>query len=410
MNALAPQAAHSEYGASSMYRWSKCPGSINACKGIPNRESKYASEGSDAHALLAYCLRNETTPDFYIDKQQMMEGRTFTPDEDMCDAVQIGIDAVNEKYINGGKLLIEQRFDLSDVHPGAFGTADIVIWEDNTQTLYVMDYKHGAGVYVEVENNPQLMYYGLGALMALKVPAKKIVLVVIQPRCGDPANAVREWEMDAIDLIDFRADLKGYINATLDPNAPLIPGKHCGFCLKPPNCEALNNKQQVLARLEFRQDLSYDPDKLALALESVPMMKAWIKAVDEFAYAEAEAGRLIPRHKLVAKIGRRKWKDEEDARSTLLDLCAPEKVMKAPSLKSPAQVEKEIGKGIIDGMTTTESSGHVLVPETDKRLPVKPAAQQEFAAVTIEGTAKVIEAKPQPEKTNAKAKPKIKFK
>ena len=49
-----------------------------------------------------------------------------------------------------GKRHIEQQFDLSSVHHGCFGTADAVIWDAKAKLLTVMDYKHGAGIPVNV--------------------------------------------------------------------------------------------------------------------------------------------------------------------------------------------------------------------------------------------------------------------
>ncbi|MEK4103136.1 DUF2800 domain-containing protein [Paenibacillus sp. FSL R10-2791] len=59
-------------------------------------------------------------------------------------------------------VLIEQRLDFSKYVEGGFGTGDCVLISDGT--LHIVDYKHGQGVLVEVEDNPQMMLYALGAL------------------------------------------------------------------------------------------------------------------------------------------------------------------------------------------------------------------------------------------------------
>ena len=211
--------AHSKLGASGMYRWVRCPGSVALIEklALPNFTSSYAVEGSDAHALAALCLTKNHNPGFYIGKTISPEGRKFTVTEEMAEAVQVYVDAVDAVIPNtsgGYEVQIEKRFDLSAVHPGCFGTADAVIWHAFSKTLYVFDYKHGAGIAVEVENNPQLLYYGLGALLASGYPAKRVKLVIVQPRCDHANGPVRDWEIDAIDLLDFRADLKAYAEAT----------------------------------------------------------------------------------------------------------------------------------------------------------------------------------------------------
>lgn len=59
-------------------------------------------------------------------------------------------------------VLIEQRVDFSRWVEQGFGTSDAIIISDGT--LRVVDYKHGLGVLVEADNNPQMMCYALGAL------------------------------------------------------------------------------------------------------------------------------------------------------------------------------------------------------------------------------------------------------
>lgn len=374
--------AHSRLGASSMYRWSACPGSVRLCEGVESKSSKYAEEGSDAHALAAYCLRRFHNPGFHIGKWLDSDGRHFFITQEMADAVQVYVDAVREAAPEGTPLQVEQRFDLSEVHDGCFGTADAVVWRDAEKRLTVFDYKHGAGLPVTVENNPQLQYYGLGALLASGYPARTVRLVIVQPRCDHPDGPVRSWEIDAIDLLDFRADLKAYAAATEKPGAPLVPGDHCRFCPAAPLCPALAAKAQDVAKLDFGPALSYDPQKLTLALDSLPVLEGWIKNVREFAYAEAEAGRMPPGYKLVAKRAMRKWRDEGEVIDALQTVYSDEDLFEPRKLRSPAQMEKVVPKDTLAPFITAESSGHALVPESDKRPAVRLDAKEEFAAIS----------------------------
>lgn len=376
-----------------MYRWAACPGSVReAAKAPKSVSSAYAEEGSDAHALAAYCLeRGEYSSASHIGEKMEVDGRSFTPDKDMTDAVDVYINHLFDECSGDGneQSFIEHGFDLSSIHEGCFGTADHVRWRPATKTLTVTDYKHGAGLPVEVENNKQLLYYGLGALVTLGLPAKTVKLTIVQPRCEHPDGPIRSTEIEAFELIEFGAELKMLATATEDPNAPLVPGDHCRFCPAAKDCPALTAKRQLIARSEFSPVLSYDPAKLREALDAIPGVEAQIKAVREFAYAEAEAGRCPPGYKLVAKRATRKWRDEEEAKSSLCKLVTDddlyEELFEPKYLKSPAQVEKLLGKGKIDNLTISESSGHVLAPEDDKRPAVKLAAKEEFTALPAPG-------------------------
>lgn len=376
--------AHSRIGASSMYRWSQCPGSVRLCDGVESKASEYAEEGSDAHHLAALCLANVERPEIYAGKTLVRDGRSFAVDRAMAEAVAVYVEHVQMTHRAGDVELIEHQFDLSSVHPGLFGTADNVVWRDSEKRLTVRDYKHGAGILVSPVANPQLLYYGLGALMSSGYPAARVRLEVIQPRCGDPENAIRSWEIDSIDLLDFADDLKRYAVAAEAPDAPLAPGDHCRFCPAAAHCPALSSRSQEIARLEFAPALSYDPAKLKLALDSLPVLEAFVKNVREFAYAEAEAGRCPPGYKLVAKRATRRWRSEAEVVEHLQDLGIGDDLIYAPrEIKSPAQMEKvkQIGRKTLDEFVVAESSGHALASESDPRPPVRLDAKAEFAAL-----------------------------
>lgn len=370
--------AHSVLGASSMYRWSKCPGSVRQSAGIPNTSSAYADEGTDAHTLAAYCLNEGKDSASYVNMKMHLEGREFLVTADMAEAVEIYLATVRGAE---GKRHIEQRFDLSNVHPGCFGTADAVVWDKKSKLLTVIDYKHGAGIPVGVFNNLQLRYYALGALLSLGYPAENVTLTIVQPRCDHPDGPVRSETIPALDLLDFAADLVAYAKATEAPDAPLHPGEHCRFCPagKSNACPEVKNKAQAIAKTVFTPMQSYDPAELARCLDARETVKAWLKNLDEFAYAEAEAGRCPPGYKLVEKVARRKWPDVSQ-----MDMPVPVNWYERAELKSPAKLEKmgPDAKKFVAENAIKESSGHVLVPEDDKRPAVtRLTAKDAFTAV-----------------------------
>ena len=383
--------AHSKVGASSMYRWSKCPGSVRECSKVPNRESSYAAEGTAAHDLAAKIL-----------KRSLGTG-DYAPSEDVAEAVQVYVDYVRSLVLKADTLLIEQGFHLKELHPDLYGTADAVVWKPAEKHLHVIDYKHGAGVLVDVNGNPQLRYYALGALLSSGFPATKVTTTIVQPRCPHPDGAIRSETFDAFDLLDWAADLVDAVKRTEDPNAPLNSGDHCRFCPATAVCPAVHERATALAQLEFSpsaavpcgtQAVPYDAARLKQALDARPMLRAWLTALDEFAYAEAMAGRLPAEvgYKLVEKRANRKWIDEELAAVALRKGgLKDEQIFETPAIKSSAQVEKLVGKKgfkeIEADYVTKESSGFTLVPVDDPRQPVRildaaaeftPATQSNF--------------------------------
>lgn len=381
-------AAHSHIGASSMHRWAACPGSVRLCKDAPSKTSKYAEEGTRAHDLAAQLLEHR------LKGFKHFEGAQAYPKE-MLDAVEVYVSTVL-KDVEGSNFtehLIEHKFDLSAVHPGLFGTADCVVNFPKRGILRVYDYKHGAGVSVDVENNEQLMYYGLGAMLSSGFKAKQVELVIVQPRCAHTDGVVRRWQFPAIDLLDFAADLKMYAERTEDPNAPLASGEHCRFCNAAPTCPKLHEQANEVAAMEFQAPtaeafgVKSKGIDLAKALQMIPALDAWMKSVNEFAHSEAMNGRPPEGWKLVAKRATRKWADPVDAKRSFelaLGRVQALDLMTEPELKSPAQVEKLLPKEhkkILESLTVSVSSGLTLVPVSDKRQAAKPDALTEFKGI-----------------------------
>ena len=371
---MAAQESHSELGASSYSRWKACPGSVALCKGVEKKSSTYADTGVAAHDLAAKILLMGFIPP--------------DADKEMLDAVTIYtgfVETLREK--NPDFEAVEQRFHLEKLHPRLFGTSDYVCYFKSTKTLHVVDYKHGAGVGVEVADddgngNVQLMYYGIGAIHANDFPVDHVVISIVQPRFNHDGGSVRTFKTRFGSVFEFQQQLVEDAKATEHSTAPLNLGKHCRWCPAQAICPAKNKQALQAAREAFEvidvktNELTvqaYKPEKLAATLDLLPQVESWCKAIREFAYREATAGRTIPGYKLVEKRAVRKWKPEVDSvKVECMTGLNPDQVREI-KLKSPAQIEKLLPKEdrhIVDSLTVKESSGYNLTAESDKRVEI----------------------------------------
>ena len=132
--------AHSEIGASSMSRWSVCPASVRLSRGIEKTTSEYAEEGTRAHELAETILSHRL---YNIE------------DQEMYDAVIVYVNYITELQKGCSCYGIEEKFDLNAIFPGLFGTCDSWVFNSETSTLHVIDYKHGQGIAVEATDNKQ---------------------------------------------------------------------------------------------------------------------------------------------------------------------------------------------------------------------------------------------------------------
>lgn len=375
---------HAHLSASSAHRWMLCPGSVRLSDGIPNKSSVHAAAGTLAHDIAAKCLTDDrASPQMCTGRKAVIDGHEVECDLEMVDGVQFYLDTLDADVRPGDATFVEVDLTpaLKTIDPELGGTADFVRWRPATKQLRVVDLKYGAGKVVEPTENKQLMLYALGALLTLDKPAKEVTVTIVQPRIEHEDGRVRDWTFPAVDLLDFAADVAESATRTRNSNAPLVPGEvQCGWCPARRTCPELEKRQHALTAQEFNQVVPYDPAKLAQTLDAIPLVEARIKAIREFAYEEATRGNPPPGYKLVQKRATRKWKDESAAALW----CADQGVepYEAPAVRSPAQLEKELNKKQKKEMAwlvESVSSGHTLVPVSDKRPEAHKALAQEFS-------------------------------
>lgn len=158
-----PPNGHALLSASSSHRWLNCPPSARLCENYEDKGSDFAAEGTDAHALCEYKLRLLLGMDCE-DPTENLTWYNTEMDECATGYASYVMEVLEEARTRckDPTILIEQHLDYSKYVDEGFGTGDCIIIADGT--LHIIDYKHGRGVLVEAERNPQMMLYALGAL------------------------------------------------------------------------------------------------------------------------------------------------------------------------------------------------------------------------------------------------------
>jgi hypothetical protein len=386
--------AHAVLGASSAHRWMACPGSVRLSAAAPPRaSSRYADEGTAAHQLAEWCLRENSHAADRVGTVELVNSVEWEVTEEMADAVQVFVDTVRAEWRAGDTLLVEQRFDLSGLHGGMFGTNDACVVSPSRGTLFVFDYKHGKGHAVEAVGNPQLRYYGLGALMHLGMAGiHTIVLTIVQPRAPHRDGPVRRETISAMDLLEWTADLRRAARATEAADAPVNAGEWCTFCPAAGTCPALRDKALESAMADFAGAVIkvpadpgvLTPEQMARLLDASDLIDKWLAAVRAHALHLAESGGTVPGYKLVDKRATRKWRDDGAAPQLLSGLGLDQDDIFDRKLRSPAQVEKLLPKekrGDLAALVVKESSGVNLVRDDDARPSRVASAIADFAGV-----------------------------
>ncbi len=407
---MAEEKIHSLLGASSAHRFMACPGSVALIdqayrSGAISRDasSAYADEGTRAHKLAEDILRaGLVAPSLEIVKSLDSElGKTKA--DEMLACVKTYVSDVWHAFNYGGPterageivFKVEHKLQL-DMGEDLFCTCDCYLYKEATRTLWVWDYKHGAGKPVDAEGNVQLLYNALGALGELQGRVvSDVVLTIVQPRCDHVDGPVRRWEVSLLELLDFEDELRQTVELIKAGNTYLHAGKHCQFCPVKFNCPELHKNALMVAGDEFEvlekggihtplpEPSCLTSEELGKRLTFIAWLQVYAGGLYTYAMREAERGRCPEGWKLVEKRARRKWIDEEKARGEIVQSWGATNTLQ---LKSPAQVEKFVGKGkfstYAERLVKAESSGLKLVPASDK---AKAVACIEFEDLTSDG-------------------------
>jgi RecB family exonuclease len=379
---------HSEIGASSSKRWFECPASVKLSEGVERSESVYAAEGTAAHELAEKCLVENKDAKTYLKE----EINGFKVTQEMAEAVQVYVDDVERRRGAHGEVSVEERFSLDWIDPELFGTNDCCII-DPLGRLTILDYKHGKGIPVEADGNPQLLYYALGAARGIEV--SEITLVVVQPRCDHPNGYIREWTITPEYLKQFEDELIQRVNdvkkarKAKDVYKFTKAGNHCRFCPAAGFCKTLKEEAYATAAQDFEvvevtEETLPKPSELTgeqieEILNKAPLIEGFVKAVREYAHSCMDKGVKVPGYKLVKKRSNRKWGDEGAVIEEFSPLFGDEIYEK--KILTPAKLEKIVGKEAVKEFTITPDSGNTMAKEDDKRPAVNPAIIDEFTNI-----------------------------
>lgn len=377
-------ASHAKFSASSSERWLACSGSIQLIEKLPpsdNGSSSYAEEGTKAHECLEVLLKN---------KKNYEKAAKMLLKSHPADMVQYALDAFKEimKRAEGCDLLLaETRVDLSFIEPNMFGTADAVIVNEFGR-LQVIDFKYGAGIVVDPEENSQLIYYALGVAHKFHYNFSDVEIVIIQPRAeflddeGNP-KTTRSWVTSIDNLKAWRNTFALGVAKCKSENPPLAAGSHCRFCPAAAICPEISDNALKQAQVDFAPqtgdtDVKSLPQMFELnlpaVLKAIPLIEGWIEEVKSYAFGKLQSGVEIEGYKLVEKRGTRKWANPDAAKAQAIEAFGAE-ALTEPELKSPAQLEKIKGaKAWVSERCTTVSSGLTMVPDSDARQAINPIA------------------------------------
>jgi hypothetical protein len=271
-----------------------------------------------------------------------------------------------------GDNFAELRVEVSDE---VWGTSDLVNFNDGLLTI--ADLKTGYGRVDAGPDNFQLKIYALGALYspyAMMYDIDTINTVISQGRLGHHSSyafsidEIREFEFELLAAVDRIRN---------EPDTYIASDKACKWCPARAHCPTLAKLVHEQANQDFKV---MKLDDLAEALRKVPMMKAWIRGVEDQTKDHLERGDVLPGWKMVQGRRSRKWASEAEAVKYFKNRVGKfQHTCYNMKLKSPSQMEKALRaedvkiRGVcdIEKVVVHGHSSPTIVPESDPRDALK---------------------------------------
>ena len=324
---------HALFSPSAAHRWIACPGSFAYPGNTEDSESSvYADDGTASHEFAAAVLKSGNGVEFFLGTSCVVNGKTYTLDEERADFIGVYIDACRQ--LGFGKLhFVEHWVDTSEwLGEGQGGTVDFGVIDPDVIT--VADLKYGMGEKVEafytlpdgtVVPNEQLGIYAAGLLrdaQLLGYTPTHARLMVVQPRLGH----ISEYIFDVIDILALMQRAKAAaataIQALVSQPAAaqqwMSPGeKACRWCKAKSECPALQKWASDAVRADFdevTEPKDFAPvSDLSAAMRAVPLVRLWCDAVEASAIEHVQAGESVigsdgqPMKFVEGKLGKRRW-------------------------------------------------------------------------------------------------------
>lgn len=381
--------AHSPLGASSAERWMNCPGSVALIRNLKivaqSDEPDYRTNGTAAHAALEYCLKNGTDA-WEIVGYEFGDPTKVKVEVEMADAIQVFIDDVRPFIDEEGATTFIEYGISSPLHPDFYGTVDFGNISADGLTLRIRDFKYGEGIAVDVEENPQIMYYAYGLLKDFP-NVEHVDLGIVQPRGHHPDGAMRVWIVSAQYIRDWADNTLLPAMHRTEMDASLDAGPWCRFCPAKLVCPMLTSLFGAACTANPKVVVNLSDASLGRSYQYTQAVKFYLKAMEEETFARLNMGREVPGTKLVPKKANRVYKP--GAEEALVAEFGKEQCFEPAEFKSPAALSK-LGTKVaneVNKWAYTPNNGFTVALDADKRPAVKieaPSKKFEGALATMQ--------------------------
>lgn len=351
-------AKHARLSPSKADLWMVCPGGLPfaeslrdeiAMLGFPE-SSPVAMAGTLAHEYSEACILANLHPVEVVREQNLELSQELRPKLDSV------LQQNAEMYASWATGFVTTRpnipwgVELSAslwYEPESKGTADF--WAVEGDTLIVVDYKSGR-VPVHVQGNLQIAIYLIAIYDAIKPfnpQIRNFRAGIHQPFCMPPGK--RDpfwWDFDFGELDRLRSVISAGAREVFNPIAGqhrlVVSEKGCRYCPAKVFCPAQKVSMDKFLGLLPCEPSAIDGHTLFSIFKDLSQLRNFLDSIEEYVRSQPVETLTINGFEKKAGAMRRSWQgDTDEVAQNLENIGIVEPFLKV--LKSPAQVEKELG-------------------------------------------------------------------
>lgn len=397
---MSSPSSHALLSPSAASRWLNCTPAPRLEAELPESTSEYAAEGTLAHSVCELLARKKFTivkPSAHNTALKKLKKDALWDDEMLTTAATY-VEHLLERYMsfpNKPYIVFEVKVDITDYVPEAFGTCDCVMI--GGEELIITDYKHGKGVPVSAENNPQMMLYALGALKLYRPiygdAIKRVSMYIDQPRL----NSYGGHSMTVDELLAWgENEVKQKAALAFAGLGNFNPGDHCRFCRAKAQCRVRAGVHTALE--DFKDALLPTPENRlrSEAFDGAPPLLTdaeigdllargkslvdWYNSLEEYALTTLLNGGAIPGYKAVEGTSKTTFAPDYDtAAAVLIEAGYDRATLYKETPETLSALDKLVGgrtklKELLGDHLYKPAGKPTLAPESDKRPPYSSAA------------------------------------
>jgi hypothetical protein len=251
-----------------------------------------------------------------------------------------------KKIAKKRKIFTEQRTNIDFEGCKLTAQYDALVVDGESDTIDIFDLKTGSWDYEKAFDQ---LYFTACLLYIHYLLSSgsdwELKMHIVQPNNRDKRILTKGMLLTSSDVNNH---LTGIIT-NIEESMYYHQGEHCTFCPALPICPE-HHKEVAIMNTDILLPENISDENLEQIIIKRKRIEKFLSACEEYAKNKLEKGHVFDKLYISTSKGHRKWIDPEATKKELMKVAHVSDILDV-KLKSPAQIEKLLGREAIEGLT-----------------------------------------------------------